>query len=82
MGILLFVLALLLLILFVPIRYQVQVTKDENALSVKAKVHWLLRLIRVLFDYPEPKEVVIKIAFFTLGKGKKKGKLIFVSVLI
>ena len=74
LGIVLLLLFLLLTILFLPICYRVIVKMDQNGLSVKAKGTWFFYLIRVFFDYPEPKKPIIKIAWFTLSKKKEKAK--------
>ena len=74
LGIVLLLLFLLLTVLFLPICYRVIVKMDQNGLSVKAKGNWFFHLIRVYFDYPEPKKPIIKIAWFTLSKKKEKNK--------
>ena len=73
-GIVLLLLFLLLTVLFLPICYRVIVKMDQNGLSVKAKGNWFFHLIRIYFDYPEPKKPIIKIAWFTLSKKKEKKK--------
>ena len=72
LGIVLLLLFLLLTILFLPIYYRVIVKMDQNGLSVKAKGTWFFHLIRVFFDYPEPKKPIIKIAWFTISNKKEK----------
>lgn len=73
--ILLLLLAILLLVLFFPIFYHVQARKSPDEMTAKLKVSWLFGFVRALFDYPEPKKLIVKLLFFTiLGKDKPEGK--------
>ena len=75
LSILLLLLALILAILFVPIRYKVTAKLNAQEKGVSVKVTWLLSLVRFFFDFPEPKEPILKVAFVTiLGKKSKPGK--------
>ena len=53
------VLLLVILLLFVPIRYRGDFKKDADKLMVQVKGSWLLRLIRVKAEYE--KEILIKV---------------------
>ena len=59
-----------LLILFVPIRYQVNGSYQEK-INVKAKISWLLSIVKVSIQYGE-KGISFKIALFGISLGKKK----------
>lgn len=65
-------------VLFVPVRYRIEVSRKEGAMPVlvRAKVTWLLHLLNVKVRYPaEPKPIVrARIACFTVFRypGKKK----------
>ena len=61
LGILILLLVLILVVLFFPISYRVDGKKNADGLFVNAKVKWLFGLLRVLYDYPKPAEVKIKI---------------------
>lgn len=76
LGLLLLVLALLAIVLFVPIRYQASIEREGKDLTVKAKVHYLLHLIRVPVTFENNKLTIrAKVLFFTLYsnvEGEKK----------
>lgn len=76
LGLLLLVLALLAIVLFVPIRYQASMEREGKDLTVKAKVHYLLHLIRVPITFENNKLTIrAKVLFFTLYsnvEGEKK----------
>ena len=59
-----------LLILFVPIRYQLNGSYREK-IDVKAKISWLLSIVKVSIQYGE-KGISFKIALFGIPVGKKK----------
>lgn len=65
-----FVLFVLLLVLFVPIRYRLSGFKDEDEYGIDARISWLLHLVRVMFSYPEPGEVSVKVLFFEVFNSK------------
>ncbi|MBP5623496.1 MAG: hypothetical protein J6X36_01350 [Lachnospiraceae bacterium] len=67
-GLLLFV---LLIVLFVPIRYKADGFYKDSDYNVKAKASWLLHVVTVSFDLKASKEPVIKVFGIKL-KGKKK----------
>ena len=69
------VLLLILIVLFVPIRYKAKIIKQTDDLkdvSVKADVTYLLRIFRVLINYPSEDIVKVKILFFKLYPKKQK----------
>ncbi len=67
-GLVLFV---LLIVLFVPIRYKADGFYKDSDYNVKAKASWLLHVVTVSFDLKASKEPVIKVFGIKL-KGKKK----------
>lgn len=67
-GLVLFV---LLIVLFVPIRYKADGFYKDSDYNVKAKASWLLHVVTVSFDLKASKEPVIKVFGIRL-KGKKK----------
>lgn len=70
-------LCLLLIVLFVPLRYKVYAQKDsdENS-SIEARVSasFLLHLLNVHFDYPSDDPLSIRIAFIRLNRKNKPNK--------
>ena len=69
------VLLLILIVLFVPIRYKAKIIKQTDDLkdvSVKADVTYLLRIFRVLINYPSEDIVKVKVLFFKLYPKKQK----------
>jgi hypothetical protein len=73
LGILAFVLALLLVVLFVPIRYKADGFYKDKDYNVKGKANWLLYAVTVSFDLKASKDPVIKILGIKLKGKKKKG---------
>ena len=68
LGLLALVLLLILMVLLVPIRYQLEGSKYDT-INARGKVTYLLRLIRVTFDYsPEGYAYKVKVLFFTVLK--------------
>ena len=66
------VILLVLLALFFPVSYRLKGRKDAQEMSVCVRVSWLFGLLRVLFDYPEPGKILVKVLPFTVfdsGKG-------------
>ena len=61
---------ILLLVLFVPVTYRIRGEKDAGGLRVSARIGWLLGLVRIRCDYPDPGYLSAKILFFTLYKTK------------
>ena len=72
---------LLLLVLFVPVRYRFSGSRrveGEGPFSFQVKVTWLLHLINVAFSYPDAPYLKVRIACMTLFRsdrtsGKKDG---------
>ncbi|MDA3845784.1 MAG: DUF2953 domain-containing protein [Vallitaleaceae bacterium] len=70
LGILGVVLLLLSLVLFVPLRYLVNVNKMDD-LEVRGKVSWLFGLIRFYFDVLEGNTYKVKVLIFTVKSSEK-----------
>ncbi len=73
--ILLFVLAAALLILFVPIRYQLKGYRrkeDDAPVRASVKVTWLLHIVNASFRYPEEAYIKIRIFCFTVFSTMEK----------
>ena len=79
--------SLILIVLFVPLRYRITVKKEEEPLSADVSVSWLLRLVRLHARYYEKKaEGRVQVLNFTLksfsfpaghkGGGKETGKAV------
>lgn len=71
-------LAIVLIVLFVPIRYKVvansninDTDKDYHAI---AKFSWLLCLVRGKYEYPSEEGLIVKIGPFTVYGGPEKDK--------
>lgn len=60
----------LLLVLFAPVTYRISAEKDEGGFRVSARARWLLGLVRVRCEYPDPGYLVARILLFTLYKTK------------
>ena len=58
--------------LFVPVRYRIEICREEGEdkppLEVKAKITWLLNLANVLLCYPADVYVRVRLIVFTLFK--------------
>lgn len=68
-------LLLILLVLFVPIRYRLIGHKEGETLAFTAKVTYLLHLLSVRFEYPEPGSLIIRvfgIRIFDSAKQKEQ----------
>lgn len=76
-----FVILLVLLVLFFPVSYRLTGKKNAEEMSVRVRVSWLLGLLRVQFDYPEPGRILIKVLPFTVFEsgGKSVGNTIKTS---
>ena len=65
-----FILLAVLVVLFVPIRYQVSIERTEEdgapPISIQGSVFWLLHLINVRFHYPEKPMLRARIALRTI----------------
>lgn len=69
------ILLLLCLVLFVPIRYRIDLKKDaegEQQLHALVKVTWLLHLLNVTVRYPEEAYLKVRIACFTLFRSDQE----------
>lgn len=51
LSILCIIIGLILMVLFVPIRYDIMASAHENTFSAKFYIHWLLRMIRFHGEY-------------------------------
>lgn len=78
LGLIIFI---LLLVLFVPIRYRINASKTSETDKFKAsgKVTWLLHLLNVHISYPSDEMFMIRISFFKLYPRKHKDKTIKTS---
>lgn len=66
-------LLLFLILLFVPVWYRAKITKQDEALVVKAQVSWLASVVRVPVTYQDGKfDFRAKLLCFTLFPRKKK----------
>ena len=66
---------LLLLLLFVPIRYLVKGYRDEETqIHVDVHASWLLRLFRFVYIYPDKPYARVKFLFFTIYNSAKPAK--------
>lgn len=66
------ILVLLLLVLFVPIRYRAELEKKSEIL-IKANISWLLRMLRVdIFYEKAEKNIVVKFLWMKLYPKKEK----------
>lgn len=68
-------LLLILLVLFVPIRYRFIGHKEGETLAFTARVTYLLHLLSVRFEYPDPGSLIIKvfgIRIFDSAKQKEQ----------
>ncbi|MBQ0026983.1 MAG: hypothetical protein KBS96_00115 [Lachnospiraceae bacterium] len=73
LGILLFILAILLLLLFVPVRYKIKAAYDEENASFDARVSYLLHFVSVRFLYKGDFKMTVRILGIPI-KLKKKAK--------
>lgn len=64
------ILVVLGLVLFVPVRYRLYAQK-ESAFLAKLKITWLLHLVTVGFEYPEPKELVLRVCGYKINLNKQ-----------
>lgn len=72
LGIVVFV---LVLVLFVPIHYKGEFTKNPEVMQVQVKINWLLHIVRVYVNYE--KELLIKafVLFFKVFDSNKPAKV-------
>ena len=80
LGILLFfclglILAILLLVLFVPVRYKLTARRkpeeDGTPITAEVKITWLLHILNVAFSYPKAAYVRVRLFCFTVFSTKK-----------
>lgn len=64
------VIFLLLLVLFVPVRYKAAGSFKENTLKAKAKVSWLLHIVSFSYVYGEEEPVSIRVFGIKIKKKK------------
>lgn len=74
LGILALVVFLLLLLLFVPVRYKADGSFKDNRLSAKAKASWLLHILSFSYVYGKEEPVAIRVFGIRLRKKIKKEK--------
>lgn len=76
LGLILFV---LIVVLFVPIRYKVtadsNINENEKEYHVKVSVSWFLHLVHGKLEYPKEDGFVLKVGPFTIYGKKKKVKV-------
>ncbi len=65
-------LLMVLIVLFVPLRYSGKGSYRNSTLKAKIKASWLLKLVRVSFEYGEEEPLSVKILWFDLLKKKEK----------
>lgn len=76
-GVILFILVILLIVLFHPVGYRLVVSCNESSFEVSWKASWVFGLVRAIFEYPFPSDLIIKfggIRIFSL-KQTKSGNL-------
>lgn len=69
------ILAVFLLVLFVPVRYRLDAHRDlqeEAPVVANIKATWLLRLISVLFSYPDASYVNVKVLGITIYRSDRE----------
>ena len=64
---------LVLLLLFVPIRYEAEIASAEKV-SVQANITWLLRFIRLYLNYRDELSMKLWVLFFSVPFGKREKK--------
>ena len=77
LALLALILVFFLILLFVPVRYQAEIWRDEKELKVKAQVSYLLRAVRASVFFEDRKlDFSVKLLWLTLfpQNGKKKRK--------
>lgn len=74
LGIILF---LLVIVLFVPIRYDIRVsrkTEDTSFVRLKVRVFWLLHMVNGVFSYPQEAFFRVRFLWFTIFRSDGGGK--------
>ena len=69
------VVLVLLIVLFVPIHYKGEFTKNPEVMQIQIKINWLLHIVRVYVNYK--KELLIKafVLFFKVYDSNKPTKV-------
>lgn len=70
------ILALVVLVLFVPIRYRIDMHRkvtEDTPVAVKARCTWLFHIVSAGFAYPEAAYVRVKVFCFTVFRTDKMG---------
>ena len=73
LSLLCLVIGIVLLLLFVPIRYEAEIVSAEKV-SVKAKITWLLHFIRLHLNYQGELSMKLWILLFSVPFGKREKK--------
>lgn len=73
LSLLCLVIGIVLLLLFVPIRYEAEIVSAEKV-SVKAKITWLLHFIRLHLNYRDELSMKLWVLFFSVPFGKREKK--------
>lgn len=73
LSLLCLVIGIVLLLLFVPIRYEAEIVSAEKV-SVKAKITWLLHFIRLHLNYQDELSMKLWVLFFSVPFGKREKK--------
>lgn len=71
------ILALILLVLFVPVRYRITARRkvtEEIPVVARIKITWLFHILNAAFSYPEAAYVKVRIFCFTVFRSDKKEK--------
>ena len=74
LGILIFLLAVILLLLFFPVSYEVFGEFREEKKGVSVRVKWLFGFVRFFLEVPKPGTPILKILWFNLLGDKKEKK--------
>ena len=59
-------LTIIILVLFFPVSYRVSGGKGEAGIRCLVRIRWLLGILRIRYQYPEPGNLSIKVLCFTL----------------
>lgn len=66
------VILLLLLMLFVPVRYKLKGSRTEDDMQADIRVTWLLHVLSVVFSYPKPGVITVRVFGIKLYPRKTK----------
>lgn len=69
-------LAVIIIVLFFPFCYKVKGRKNTEELFLQARIKWLFGLLQMIYSYPDPGSLRLKLLFFTLydSSAPKKEK--------